>query len=208
MSSLDIVASPSLRREETVPVALLLAFAGGYLDSFTWTIHGSMANAQTANLIFLWVYGSAGNWPKAVHFVPPMIAFGVGVMTEIMLLVAVGVVHNHPPDLAGTRGSSFVAALQTAVFTRVEGVAYSSVMATGNFRQAIDGLFAALYGRDQVATRRRSGIFTGLCVIFGTGAAVDAFLTRQIPYLALGIPIVVLLIVLLLCETQRGWARK
>ena len=30
-------------------VALLLAFAGGYIDVDTWIIHGVMANAQTAN---------------------------------------------------------------------------------------------------------------------------------------------------------------
>jgi uncharacterized membrane protein YoaK (UPF0700 family) len=226
-SLLDIGVSPSLRREETVLVALLLALAGGYLDAFTWIIHGVMANAQTANLVFLWVYGSAGNWAKALHFVPPMIAFAVGIvvaawlgraageragyisiLTEILLLLAVGVVHNHLPDLAGTLGISFVAALQTAIFTRVEGVAYSSVMATGNFRQAIEGLFGALYGPNQIGALRRSGIFTGLCVAFGAGAAVGAFLTKQIPYLALGIPIVVLLVVLLLSETQRGWIRK
>ena len=71
MSSLDIAASASLRRDETVLVALLLAFAGGYLDAYAWIIHGVMANAQTANLIFLWVYGTAGNWERALHFVPP-----------------------------------------------------------------------------------------------------------------------------------------
>ena len=49
MSSLDIAASALLRRDETVLVALLLAFAGGYIDACTWIIHGVMANAQTAN---------------------------------------------------------------------------------------------------------------------------------------------------------------
>lgn len=68
--------------------------------------------------------------------------------------------------------------------------------------------FAAFYPGNQIGALRRSGIFTGLCVAFGAGAAVGAFLTKQIPYLALGAPIVVLLMVLLLCETERGWTRK
>lgn len=55
MSSLDIAASASLRRDETLEVALLLAFGGGYLDAYTWIIHGVMANAQTANLVPLWL---------------------------------------------------------------------------------------------------------------------------------------------------------
>ena len=78
MSSLEIAASPPIRRDETVQIALLLAFAGGYLDAYTWIIHGVMANAQTANLVLLWVHGTVGQWKEALHFVPPiMAAFGV-----------------------------------------------------------------------------------------------------------------------------------
>jgi hypothetical protein len=39
MSSLDIAASPPIRRDETVQIALLLALAGGYLDAYAWIIH-------------------------------------------------------------------------------------------------------------------------------------------------------------------------
>jgi uncharacterized membrane protein YoaK (UPF0700 family) len=224
MSIADIAAASSARRDETVPVALLLAFAGGYLDAYTWIVHGVMANTQTANLVLLWVYASIGEWPQALHFVPPMAAFAIGVLIaawlrraagerasaistlmEILLLVAVGVLHNRLPELAGTLGISFVAAMQTAVFTRVEGVAYSSVMITGNLRQAIEGVFAALSADGPL---RRSGIFIALCVTFGLGAAVGAFATKQIPDLALGIPVIALLVVLLLCESRNHEAAQ
>ncbi len=226
MSALDIATVSSIRGDETVPIALLLAFAGGNLDAYTWIIHGVMANAQTANLVLLWVFGSAGDWAEALHFVPPMIAFAVGVVVaawlrratgeragaistliEILLLIAVGILHNRLPDLAGTLGISFVAAMQTAVFTKVEGVAYSSVMITGNMRQAIEGVFAAVSGAGPPGSFRRSGIFASLCLAFGLGAAVGAFATKQIPVLALGIPVIALLIVLLRCEAQRNVAR-
>ncbi|HET7123838.1 MAG TPA: YoaK family protein [Bradyrhizobium sp.] len=221
MSSLEIAASPPIRRDETVQIALLLAFAGGYLDAYTWIIHGVMANAQTANLVLLWVHGTAGQWNEALHFVPPIIAFAVGVviaawlrrtigdrasvistLIEIALLIVIGILHNRLPDLAGTLGISFVAAMQTAVFTKVEGVAYSSVMITGNMRQAIEGLFAVVSG--QFGSLRRPGIFAALCVAFGIGAAVGAYATKDIPDLALGLPVVALLIVLLRCEAQRN----
>jgi uncharacterized membrane protein YoaK (UPF0700 family) len=218
MSTMDTAVASSIRRDETVRVALLLAFAGGYLDAYTWIIHGVMANAQTANLVLLWVYGSIGDWTKALHFVPPILAFAVGIvvaswlrrvtgkrasaistLVEILLLVAIAVLHNRLPDLAGTLGISFVAAVQSAVFTRVEGVVYSSVMITGNMRQAIEGLFAAASGD---RTLRPPGIFATLCVTFGLGAAVGAFATKQIPNLALGLPVIALLVVLLLCEAS------
>src|SRR5947199_1742619 len=166
MRILQAETTSSLRRDEAVLVAVLLAFAGGYLDAYTWIIHGVMANAQTANLVLLWVYGTVGKWERAFQFIPPIAAFMVGVviaawlrratgdrasaistLIEILLLIAVGILHNRLPDLAGTLGISFVAAMQTAIFTKVEGVAYSSVMITGNLRQAIEGVFAVVSGQ-------------------------------------------------------------
>ena len=154
-----------MRREETLPVALLLAFAGGYIDTYTWITHGILANAQTANLVFLWVHATAARWQQAFHFVPPLFAFFVGVVIsawlrrvagsrtgqislviEIGMLILVGILHNRVPQVAGTLGISMVAAMQTSIFTRVEGSNYSSVMITGNFRQAIEGAFARLPG--------------------------------------------------------------
>ena len=219
---MDTAAALSISRDETVTVALLLVFTGGYLDAYTWIIHGVMANAQTANLVLLWVYGSVGNWTKALYFIPPILAFAVGIVVaswlrratgarasaictllEILLLVIIAVLHNRLPDLAGTLGISFVAAVQSAVFTKVEGVLYSSVMVTGNMRQAIEGIFAVASGHGSLRT---PGIFAILCITFGLGAALGAFATKQIPNLALGTPVVALLIVLLRCESQRGGA--
>jgi uncharacterized membrane protein YoaK (UPF0700 family) len=216
------VASGAIRRDETVEIVLLLAFAGGYIDAYTWIIHGVMANAQTANLIFLWVYATAGDWPKALHFVPPILAFAVGIviaawlrrivgeragaistLLEILMLIAIGILHNRLPDLAGTLGISLVAAMQAASFTKVEGTICSTVMITGNMRQAIETIFAVATGGAAPGTLRRSGIFFALCAVFGFGAAVGAFATKGIPDLALGIPVVALLVVLLRCETPQ-----
>ncbi|MDH2384997.1 YoaK family protein [Bradyrhizobium sp. CER78] len=221
MSSLDIAGHQPVRRDEAVQVALLLAFAGGYLDAYTWMIHGVMANAQTANLVLLWVHSTAGRWQEALHFVPPIVAFTIGVvvaswlrhaagdrasmisiLVEIALLVTVSVLHNRLPDLAGTLGISFVAAIQAAIFTKVEGAVYSSVMITGNLRQAIEGLFAAAAGGGQPRMLRRSGIFASVCVAFGVGAAIGAFATKGMPNVALGLPVVALLVVLLRCEAR------
>jgi uncharacterized membrane protein YoaK (UPF0700 family) len=129
MSSPDIAASPPIRRDETVQAPLLLAFARGYLDAYTWIIRGVMANAQTANLVLLRVYGTAGN-----------------------------------P------------------------------------REAIEGVFTTVSVRGEVGMRRRSGIFTAVCVAFDMGAAVGAYATKSIPNLALGLPVMALLIALLRCK--------
>ena len=214
-------ADPPVCREETLAVALLLAFAGGYLDTYTWITHGVLANAQTTNLVFLWVHATAAQWQQAFHFVPPLFAFFIGVviaawlrraaggrvgqisvLVEIGMLILVGILHNRVPQIAGTLGISMVAAMQTSIFTRVEGATYSSVMITGNFRQAIEGAFALVRDDPQAGLLRKSCIFMGVCAAFGTGAAAGAFLTERIPAVTLSIPVAALLMVLLLCETS------
>src|SRR5437660_12450666 len=80
----------SMPREETLLAALLLAFTGGYLDTYTWITHGILANAQTANLVFLWVHATATQWQQALHFVPPLFAFFVGVVIAAWLRRSAG----------------------------------------------------------------------------------------------------------------------
>jgi len=223
MSTLDTSVTPAVRSDETLKVALLLAFAGGYLDTYTWIMHGILANAQTANLVFLWVHATAARWQQAFHFVPPLFAFFVGVviaawlrqvagnkagqislLVEIGMLILVGILHNHMPNVAGTLGISMVAAMQSSIFTRVEGSVYSSVMITGNLRQAIEGAFALTLGSRQAGLLRKSCIFMGVCAAFGTGAAAGAFLTERVPPFTLVVPVAALLLVVLLCKMPRS----
>ena len=86
-------------------------------------------------------------------------------------------------------------------------IAVSPPIRRGNMRQAIESVFAAVSGDPESDTLRRSGIFAALCVAFGIGAAVGAYATKGIPDLALGLPVVALLIVLLRCEVQRNEQR-
>ena len=80
-------------------------------------------------------------------------------------------------------------------------IAASSPMRRGDRVQILLLLaFAVVSG--QLGSLRRSGIFAALCVAFGIGAAVDACATKVIPNLALGLPVVALLIVLLRCEIR------
>src|SRR4029079_619441 len=164
---------------------------------------------------------------QAFHFVPPLFAFCVGVviaewlrrvagervgqlslLIEIATLILVGILHNRVPEVAGTLGISMVAAMQTSIFTRVEGAIYSSVMITGNFRQAIEGAFALVAGDRQAGLLRRSCVFMAVCAAFGTGAAAGAFLTERMPASTLAVPAAALLLVLLLCRSGGQWPNR
>ena len=74
------------------------------------------------------------------------------------------------------------------------------MMATTNFRQAIESLFDALAGCADPRPFRRPMVFGTILAAFGVGAAVGAYMTVQVPTLTLGIPVTVLLIALLRCE--------
>jgi uncharacterized membrane protein YoaK (UPF0700 family) len=219
--SLQQAAAASFPRDEALQIAGLLAFTGGYLEAYTWIVHRVFANAQSANLVFLWVNMTSGDWATAARYVPPLLAFVVGVilacwlrwalpqrasrisvLAEIVFLFMVAIVHNRLPHVAGTLGLSMVAAFQTVSFPRVEGWSYNSVMVTSNFRQTIEGLFAAFAGGAGPRPFRRPYIFGAMCIAFGTGAAAGAFATEVARAYSLTVPVALLLIVLLLCERR------
>ena len=79
------VTAASFPREEALQIAGLLALTGGYLKAYTWIVHRVFANAQSANLVFLWVYVTEAEWEKALHYVPPLFAFAVGVILACWL---------------------------------------------------------------------------------------------------------------------------
>ena len=214
-------ATASFPRDEALQIASLLAFIGGYLEAYTWIVHHVFANAQSANLVFLWVYMTSGEWETATRYVPPLLAFAVGVimacwlrwaaplratristLAEITFLFVVAILHNRLPEVAGTLGLSLVAAFQTVSFPRVEGMSYNSVMVTSNFRQTIEGLFAAIAGNAGATPFRRPYVFGAMCIAFGTGAAIGAFATEIARAYSLAVPVTLLLIVLLLCEQK------
>lgn len=225
--SIPQAAAVSFPREEALLIASLLALTGGYLDAYTWIVHRAFANAQTANLVFLWVYVTGREWGNALHYVPPLFAFVLGVImasclrkfaphkapeisvvTEIVFLFIIAILHNRLPGVAGTLGLSFVAAFQTASFPKVEGWSYSSVMATSNFRYTIEGLFAAFAGSPEATPFRRPYVFGAMCIAFGMGAAIGAVMTEVTRAYSLAIPVTLLVIVLLLCEMNLTATRE
>ena len=106
--SLDVVTSPPVRPEETLQIALLLA-AGSAVEDVVVRVHAA-----------------AGEWKEAFHFVPPMLAFAVGIvfafplhrmaegrayeistLIKIVLLIIIAILHNRLPDVAGTLRRAF-----------------------------------------------------------------------------------------------------
>ena len=140
------------------------------IDAYTWITHHVFANAQTANMLVLWIHAMAREWAKALHYVPFLTAFVLGVIMASWLR-----------RLAGANAGPI------NLFPAVEFWAYSSVMPTTNLRQTIEGFLIAVTGSLDPHHFRRSGVFAMILAAFGTGAATGAYVTVQVPALTLNI---------------------
>ncbi len=223
--SVQQASAASFPREEALLIASLLALTGGYLDAYTRIVHRAFANAHTANPVFLWVYVTGGEWGRALHYVPPLFAFVLGVimaswlqkfaphkapeisvLTEIVLLSQSCITGCREPPAA--LGFPLSRPSRHRVFPEVEGRGYSFVMATSNFRYAIEGLFAAFAGSSDARPFRRPYVFGAMCIAFGPGAAIGALMTEVTRAYSLAISLALLVIVLFLCDLTTTRERR
>lgn len=210
--------------EERIAIAVVLTLCGGFLDAYTWIVHDKvLANAQTANIVLFGVRAATGDWAAAWRHLPPVMAFVLGAVAslqlalrfgpatpllslviEIVVLTLVLVLHVRIPDVAGTLGIAFSAAVQTTSFARIEGRPFSSVMMTGNLGRLCEALSTMVAGGSSGAEVRKATVYGAMVVTFGVGAGGGAVLTERIGPGSLAIVIVGLAGVLAACL----WSRR
>jgi uncharacterized membrane protein YoaK (UPF0700 family) len=219
---LSHAASESLRG------AVLLTFAGGYLDAFTFTGHGHVfANSMTGNVVLLGISLTRGDWPEAMSRLWPILAFLAGVFIahlirlrsserhplragllalslELGLLVLVALLPASFPDVPIVLGIAFMGALQSTMFGKLEGQAYNSTMTTGNLRKFADSFSAGIYPRRDAQALRQAALFAIVCACFAVGAVSGALITPRLGNVAVLVPIAALGAVLVMHLRQRG----
>jgi uncharacterized membrane protein YoaK (UPF0700 family) len=186
---------------ELLVIACLFAMAGGYMDAYSYLAHGHVfANAQTGNFVFFSVYASEGHWARAARYLPPIVAFSLGVVVgkllnlnshrdffratllcqgvELVILAALAVVGDSLSNACVVPIISFVAALQNTGFDRIGSWPFNSAMTTGNLRDAISGLVLWIAGRETVENRRKAKILGLICISFVVGALCGGGYTR------------------------------
>ena len=215
-------------RPELLPVGMLLAGVGGFLDAYTYVgYHGVFANAQTGNVVLLGVDAQAGHWQDALLHVPPIVAFMLGValahglarpkvrkvvrrptrwvlIAEIVVLATVGALPGWIPRGIVPAAISFVSAAQIATFRSLEGVGYTSTITTGNLRDLTASILKWRAGHD-LAARRQSAVLACVVGSFAVGAGIGGLCTRLIEHRAAWITAAVLagVLVALVAETRR-----
>ena len=184
---------------ETLLIGILLAIAGGFLDSYTYQLHGHVfANAQTGNLVLLGIQMANGHFLSALYYLIPMIAFMAGILlTELMkrhgnfrwilwqhlalclettVLFGIGFLPLSLPDSIVNITVSFVCAVQVNSFATLHGGSYATTMCTGNLRSGARCFFHFLVEKDQESGKQSLRYFTIIACFCG-GAALGVFLS-------------------------------
>lgn len=213
--------------DNSIEVAALLTLSGGFLDVFTYVGHGGVfANSMTGNVVFLGMYAAMGDWQQAMHHIPPIIAFLIGVFIayrmhlpsvlkylpkpaltclgfEIIVLIACSFLSDSFPDIPLVLAISLVAAMQNSSFTKLEQWTYNSVMTTGNLRRFAEAFFRGTMPARNPVALREARLFGFVCVCFLAGAILAALTTKRMHDYALFIPAGTLLIAFIIC-----WRRQ
>ena len=181
-------------REERLLPGLVLAVAGGFLDTYTYFTRGGVfANAQTGNMVLLSIAAARGELLRAGQYLIPVLAFTLGVMAteglrareeaggggrwrrqvlliEAAILGVVGLLPPGVPDAVVNTTISFLCAMQVNAFRQLEGMPYATTMCTGNLRSCAGLLWRRLFARDRQAGGRAAR-YLWVMLAFCAGAA-------------------------------------
>ena len=186
---------------ESFLTAVFLSLSGGLQDAYTYLFRGKVfANAQTGNIVLLSANLMDGNWERVLHYLVPLCAFALGVLTaekmqerfremrtlhwrqlvvlgEGLLLFLVGFL----PQEANTFANavvSFVCAMQVQTFRKVRGHAYASTMCIGNMRSGTEALCVYFHTHDREVLCKALTYF-GVIGLFAIGAGLGALLSAH-----------------------------
>jgi uncharacterized membrane protein YoaK (UPF0700 family) len=142
----------------TLGISALLAWAGGFLDGFTYVGHGHVfANTMTGNVVLLGLNCYSGAWGTAFRHLPAILAFVAGVcvaqamqlyskrrgvsapypavlVLEICVLVVLSLLPATTADILFTTSIAFASSVQIQTFREVNGQSYNATFTTSNVR--------------------------------------------------------------------------
>ena len=185
-------------------VGLLLAFAGGYLDVYTYVCRGGVfANAQTGNMVLLAISAAENDFGKVFKYLLSILAFMLGILVtelvksryryntaihwrqivialEFIVLLIIAFVPSGVQDDLVNIAVAFVCSMQVEIFRKFEGKsAYATTMCTGNLRSATEHLFFSGLNKNK-EERNTSLKYYGIIAIFIVGAFISMKVSQSV----------------------------
>jgi uncharacterized membrane protein YoaK (UPF0700 family) len=214
------------QRVGTLGIGALLAAAGGFLDGFTYVGHGQVfANAMTGNVVLLGISCLSGSWRTALHLLPAILAFVVGVSVsqamqlhskrrdvsapyaavlalEIGVLLVLSALPATTADILFTTSIAFAASVQVQTFREVNGHSYNSTFTTGNLRtlsEAAVGWFLEGHNRASALVIRD---FSAICAAFLLGATAGGYSAQVFGNRALWCDVILLVLIAIRVQSR------
>ena len=210
---------------ESFLTAVFLSLSGGLQDAYTYLFRGKVfANAQTGNIVLLSSNLMDGNWERVLHYLVPLCAFALGVLTaekmqehfrnmqrlhwrqlvvlgEVLLLFLVGFLPQEQNLLANAI-VSFSCAMQVQTFRKVGGYSYASTMCIGNLRSGTAAL--SVYCREKRPEQLKQALYYfGIIFFFAIGAGGGGNLSMRLGIPAIWVSDVLLLISFILMFSSK-----
>lgn len=185
---------------ESFRIGALLAFAGGFFDSYTYIARGGVfANAQTGNMILLANQLVQRQFMHALYYLIPISAFVCGIFLDeyikqrfyqthklhwrqivlfienIVLLIVAFLPLGKGNVLANVL-ISFICAMQAHSFRTLHGLPYATTMCTGNLRSGTNQLVHLVFHKNSDAGKN-AFLYFAIIFIFITGAGTGAIIT-------------------------------
>jgi uncharacterized membrane protein YoaK (UPF0700 family) len=186
------ISEEQIRPYDHITIGLCLSLLGGFLDSYSYLLKGNVfANAQTGNVVLLFVSLANSEFHKCLKYLIPIITFALGVLTaeifkkdtsfnnqtkintvlliEAVLIFCIAFWGKYFSNYAVNCLISFIAAIQVTSFDRVNKNPVSTTMITGNLKSGMIHLSKYLRTKE---TAYLSSFYQYSILIIGFGFGV------------------------------------
>lgn len=192
--------SQTYSAENSLFIFLSFAVAGGFLETFTYMLHGGVfCNAQTGNLVLFALRLCSGDFSSASRYLFSILAYLLGILVsailptvlkrkhpyiavagfEIIALAAISFIPASVPDWFTYASVAFLCALQYNTFTDCHGAKLATTFCTNNMRQAVLHLHGGILEKNK-AKLRKSLIYIAVIIAFVIGAALGGVVARYL----------------------------
>ena len=184
----------------SLPLYLILSLSGGCMDAYSYLCRDRVfANAQTGNMLLFCVNLAEGNYPDALKYLWPILAFSVGIvlsdvirsrmqrsrlhwrqlslLAEVVILFLASLLPQSR-NAAANAMISLACGLQVESFRAVLGNSIATTMCIGNLRSGLNHLTAFFQTR-QRERLKKALIYFGIILSFILGAVIESALIRR-----------------------------
>lgn len=186
--------------ENSLYVFFSFAAIGGFLEAYTFLLHGGVfCNAQTGNLVLFVMRLCEGQFSASLHYLWSILAYMAGIGVSVLLprvcrktsfLIAVTAAEaavlaglafqpEGTPDQITYVSVAFLCALQYNSFTSCRGATLATTFCTNNLRQTVIHLCGGISEKDREKLRK-SGIYACVIAVFAVGAAAGVLTAKAL----------------------------